>query len=302
MDIAVAKASCIGRTVALLAMLDLSCGDGAVDPDPAPDPAVPTTVTVSPASATLTAVGETVRFAAEVRDQNGQVMSGTAVAWTTSDASVAVVDASGLVTAVAEGTATITATAGEASGAAGITVANERAALEAIYRATGGPGWTNNENWLTAAPLGDWYGVTTDTDGRVVQLRLSYNGLSGRIPPEFETLHKLLLVTLNGNRLSGQIPPELGNMRELEHLGLAQNGLTGSIPPELGNLPKLEFLGLSRNALTGEIPLELAKLPLYYLALQHNHLTGEIPSALGRIGGLSQLHLGWNQLSGSIPP
>ena len=109
--------------VAVAMVLILSCGDGAVEPPALPPPApVATTVTVNPASATLTSLGETARFTAEVRDQNGQVMSGAAVAWAGSDASVASVDGSGVVTAVANGTATITAMAGSVSGTAGVTV------------------------------------------------------------------------------------------------------------------------------------------------------------------------------------
>ena len=111
-----------------IAVLVLSCGDGAVEPAPPPAP-VATTVTVSPASATLTAVEETARLTAGVRDQNGQVMAGATVAWTTSDASVAAVDASGLVTAAANGSATITATAGSVSGTAAVTVAQAVSAV-----------------------------------------------------------------------------------------------------------------------------------------------------------------------------
>ncbi len=51
----------------------------------------------------------------------------------------------------------------------------ERAALVALYEATNGPNWVNNANWLTDAPLGEWYGVHTDQLGRVVGL-----GLEGR--------------------------------------------------------------------------------------------------------------------------
>jgi len=260
-------------------------------------------VVVSPAEATI-GPGDTLRLAAEAFDANGHRVSGAVFTWASSDGSVATVDASGLVRGVGEGTATITAMAGEASGAAEITVAiaDDRAALEAFYEATGGPRWERKENWLTDAPLGDWEGVTTDAHGRVVELNLSYNFLSGRIPPEFEKLSKLTFVTLNGNELSGPVPPELARMPALKHVGLAQNGLTGGIPPELGNLPRLRFLGLSENALTGEIPPELANLPLYYLSLEYNRLTGEIPPELARIDGLQRLDLGWNQLAGSIPP
>ena len=96
--------------------LTKGCGDGATQPPS--DPPRPTTVAVTPANAELTALGETMRFSAEVRDQNGQVMAGAAVTWSSSDDSVATVDASGLATAMGNGTATITAAAGSASGSA----------------------------------------------------------------------------------------------------------------------------------------------------------------------------------------
>ena len=50
--------------------------------------------------------------------------------WTSSDESVATVDSSGLVTAVAEGTATITATTQGLSGTSEITVTNPPESLE----------------------------------------------------------------------------------------------------------------------------------------------------------------------------
>ena len=90
---------------------------------PPPEPARPTTVTVSPATTELTVLGATVQLSAEVRDQNDRVMAGATVTWTSSANSVATVDAAGLVTAVGNGTATITASAGSASGSAAVTIA-----------------------------------------------------------------------------------------------------------------------------------------------------------------------------------
>ena len=40
-----------------------------------------------------------------------------------------------------------------------------RAALAALYAATGGTNWENNTNWLSEKPVGDWYGVAQMTPG-----------------------------------------------------------------------------------------------------------------------------------------
>ena len=104
-----------------------ACRDDAAAP--LPDPPRATTIKVSPATVDLAALGATVQLAAEVLDQNGQVMGGGTVTWASGTVAVATVSASGRVTAVANGSATITATAGSASGSATVTVAQEIVAL-----------------------------------------------------------------------------------------------------------------------------------------------------------------------------
>ena len=100
-----------------------SCGgDDSTTAPPTPEPARPTTVTVSPATAELNALGATEQLTAEVRDQNGQVMAGASVSWASGATSVATVDGSGLVMAAGNGAATITASAGSASGTMTVTV------------------------------------------------------------------------------------------------------------------------------------------------------------------------------------
>ena len=49
--------------------------------------------------------------------------------------------------------------------------AGDRDALVALYNATGGDNWNDDTNWLSSAPIGEWYGVTTDSDGRVTSLK-----------------------------------------------------------------------------------------------------------------------------------
>ena len=179
----------------------------------------------------------------------------------------------------------------------------DRAALVALYEATNGDEWANNNNWLSDRPLGEWYGVETDADGRVTQLDLFNNGLSGTLPSSLGDLTNLRKLRLNAGRVSGPIPPELGDLTNLEELYLDQNQLlSGPIPSELGNLTNLQSLSLWDNQLSGSIPPELGNLTnLRQLALSDNQLSGTIPLWLGNLTNLTGLWLGGNQLSGPIP-
>ena len=205
-------------------------------------------------------------------------------------------------------------------------VLSEREVLEAFYEALGGPNWYNNDNWLTDAPLGEWYGVATDAAGHVAQLFLSSNLLVGKIPPELGQLAHLTHLSLSRNyhlegplppgffdlpelrglylqgTSIGGLPPEIGRLAKLEYLNMAGASLTGPIPPELGNLSELRGLFLGRNYLFGEIPAELGNLSkLTTLDLFSCELTGPIPAELGLLSSLTELNLGRNHLSGEIP-
>ena len=157
----------------------------------------------------------------------------------------------------------------------------DREALVALYNATGGPHWKINNNWLSDVPISEWIGVTTDDNGRVIELDLRVNQLSGEIPAELGSLTNLQFLRLQGNQLTGEIPAELGSLTNLRWLNLNNNQLTGEIPAELGDLTNLEVLDLRTNRLTGEILAELGSLTnLQFLRLQGNQLTGCIPAGL----------------------
>ncbi len=181
---------------------------------------------------------------------------------------------------------------------------SDRDALERFYEATGGPNWRNNTNWMSDRPLGEWYGVSVDTtSGRVTELRLRFNQLSGSIPPELADLSSLDVLQLDGNQLFGSIPPQLGRLPVLSVLFLSGNRLTGGVPPDLSQLDSLRALRLSYNQLSGQVPQELSQLSkLAGLSLIGNRLTGSIPSELGRLNSLIGLQLANNQLSGPVPP
>ena len=110
---------------------------------------------------------------------------------------------------------------------------DDRAALTTLYHATNGPNWRRSNNWLTDAPLGEWYGVTTGADGRVIALELDNKGLSGTLPPELGGLTSLVILTLSHNLLSGSLPSELGNLINVEWLELQDNYFTEELPRSL---------------------------------------------------------------------
>ena len=179
---------------------------------------------------------------------------------------------------------------------------SDRAVLVALYHSTGGANWDANANWLSDRPIGEWRGVTTNSNGRVIQLTLPGNNLTGALPAELGGLSNLTDLVLYNNGLTGEIPPELGGLSNLITLSLDSNRLTGEIPPELGGLSNLTGLFLHGNQLTGEIPPELGGLSnLTGLSLDSNQLTGEIPPELGRLSNLTHLFLSNNQLRGCIP-
>ena len=179
----------------------------------------------------------------------------------------------------------------------------DREALVALYESAGGENWVNGANWLSDRPLNEWHGVYLDHDGRVTAIDLSFNGLSGSIPPEIGKLDALTNLRLSGNGLSGSLPAELGDLGNLRGLSLFHNSLSGPIPRELGNLHRLENLDLTGNRLSGPIPPELGALPgLTRLVLTQNELSGPIPRELGNLDRLESLGLSANRLSGPIPP
>ncbi len=202
----------------------------------------------------------------------------------------------------------------------------DRTVLVNLYYATGGRDWLQRGNWLSSEPMGNWYGVETDENGRVTKLALvnnrlgrtlpstlrqlaelreldlSHNSLSGSIPSQLGQVTKLEELDLSYNDLSGPVPPQLGSLGNLKKLDLAENELSGSVPSQLGSLSNLKELNLNFNSLSGSIPSQLGQLAnLELLKLVGNSLGGSIPSQIGSLANLKVLHLYFNNLSGSIP-
>ena len=118
----------------------------------------------------------------------------------------------------------------------------DRLALLGLHDATGGESWARQGAWRTDAPLEDWHGVAT-RDGRVVEVALPANGLSGPFPSEIANLTALRALDLADNDLSGAFPGSIVWLRELGELRLGRNaGLEGVLPFHLRHLEQVRVL------------------------------------------------------------
>ena len=181
-------------------------------------------------------------------------------------------------------------------------VRSDREALEELFAATGGDGWSRNDLWGSGAPLGQWHGVTTDSDGRVVRLELASNGLSGELPETIGQLTRLQRLDLGDNGIHGEIPRAIGDLTSLRVLDLQNNRLYRQIPAEIGDLSKLWLLDVKHNALWGRNPAELWQLEnLRVLDVRGNRMSGPLPPELGNMTQLSRLVLSDNLFWGEIP-
>lgn len=216
---------------------------------------------------------------------------------------------------------------GTASAAPARIPARERAALVALYEATGGPRWTSRLGWRGRAGTEcSWQGVACDPSGTTVTgLSLASNRLDGELPAALADLPNLRTLNLSSNALHGPIPPELGRLSRLENLDLSFNRLSGEVPDELGDLSALRVLGLRNNRLSrlpdrlGDLDRLVAlsvsrnllsELPtgfqsglesLVFLEAADNRLT-TFPPAVLEMRSLQHLDLEANRMEGPIPP
>jgi len=107
-------------------------------------------VVVSPTSASVP-VGQTLQLTGTPEDANGNPLSGRTISWSSGNSAVATVNGNGLVTGVAAGATTITATSEGTSGTAAVTVTSVPVASVTVSPATVSlqPGQTQQ---LTATP------------------------------------------------------------------------------------------------------------------------------------------------------
>ncbi len=261
------------RTVRVLFLWCVAAASPGCERGPTGPPTGPATIEVAPDSALLFPPGGTVQLVAVVRDHDGREIEDAPVEWSSADFTVATVDITGEVTALEEGTTTVTARHDTLAVGAKIVVRDpDRHALTALYRATGGENWHRNANWLNRDPVYTWYGVEVDERGRVFKLDLRSNGLAGEIPHEIGELSELGHLNLSYNALTGPIPSSISGLKGLLDLVLSGNELTGPLPARIGEAYALDLLVVEENPLAGLLPESLTQLRPHYLFFRETRL------------------------------
>ncbi|CAN0393633.1 unnamed protein product, partial [Laminaria digitata] len=64
--------------------------------------------------------------------------------------------------------------------------------------------WSTKGGWKSDRPMGEWHGVGTNSDGRVVTLVLPGNSVKGLIPEAMGGLNFLQILNLSSNALHGE--------------------------------------------------------------------------------------------------
>ncbi|XP_068652088.1 leucine-rich repeat receptor-like protein kinase TDR [Aristolochia californica] len=169
---------------------------------------------------------------------------------------------------------------------------------------------------------GKYVGALAD----LVDLNLSDNSFSGRLPMEIFNLTNLKIIDISrnnfsdpfpggiavvrqltvldafSNSFSGPLPLEIARLDSLKVLNLAGSYFEGPIPPEYGAFKSLEFLHLAGNSLSGQIPKELGSLQtVEHMEIGYNYYRGSIPAELGNMSNLQYLDIAQANLSGPVP-
>ena len=296
-------------------------------------------VLVSPEHGNLRALGATIPLSADAVDANGHLIEDVEWIWSSSDESVVTVDDAGVVTAVANGVATVDASADGRMGGAEITVEQRAVAVQVLPEEArllelgetvhlSAEAADANGHLIEGAEFawssGDPSVVTVDAAGLVTA---AGNGVA-EVAAAVETVEGFATVRADLHRgVLLKIYEAMGgdDWKHNENWGtdtpigswqgvlvdtpgvvwmllLGDNGLTGAIPPELAGLETLHFLYLPDNSITGSIPEELVYLPLYGLVVSGNRLSGPIPPELAYLRLLQALDLARNEFVGPIPP
>ena len=218
--------------------------------------------------------------------------------------------------------------------------------MKEFYLAMRGDDWRVRDGWngdwsrrlVDDYVLGEWYGVETDSAGRVTRIDLSSNGLSGLASAiDLNALTELEAIDVSTNDLSGRLPLSLTSST----IDVLRYGNTEICIPDddsirewLSSISVHDGSGISCEARSDRDILELfykatsvdfswvrstnwltdkpistwygisvnAEGRVMTIRINGNNLSGTIPADLAGLDKLETLDIRYNRLRGAIPP
>ncbi len=247
-------------------------------------------------------MGETANLIATVSPSDA---TDATVTWSSSDPSVATVD-KGNVSAIKEGTATITATVGDKSATCEVTVTPDKEtltklALMKIYDAMDGDNWFfssyyGGEKWDLNIPLNHWCYVEWSKSTGELELWFGNVkdgesvGLKGKFPDCFDELQSLTELRIsNEPGITGTLPPSFNKLKNLKVLSLFYTSMT-SLPDVFNGIPLERADIIGNKKMTGSLPQSLGSSPsLNLLDVESNIFTGTVPDSWALLGEKLQM-------------
>lgn len=173
-------------------------------------------------------------------------------------------------------------------------------ALIDIYNDSNGASWTTNTGWVDGAADTDcdicqWYGVVCDGFGRVKELNLGNNNMTGTLSASIGDLLFMRKINLLNNDMTASIPDVFTGLDKLSYIDLSNNSFSGTIP-NFSGLAELKIIYLESNNLTGELPSAIADLPLINIYwVKNNDLSGCIPSNYSNLCDIQSVQMQNNE-------
>lgn len=169
------------------------------------------------------------------------------------------------------------------------TIYTELSILKSFYNSIGGSSWKRRTNWMNEKlSVCNWFGVTCNDQGKVVEITLPSNNLVGTVTPYIFILKFMKVLNLSDNKIDLPLVG-IGNAISLEEINVDRTHISSLRGIDQAQTLKI-FRSRSNNFYGVRLPLGLFDLPmLEILEVSDSHFGGSLPTQIGKLTNLKEL-------------